>query len=145
MSSPAATATAHALPLGGAPSLFSMMAPNIMASMSVPTVPTIPPPAAAVPAPLPVNQPLPFTPGLRPEEFGTMIATTIADKLGAMLNGNRQYPPHDRPLPMGSCNFCGQATHYIRSCEVLNWYVADNRCRKDMQGRMVNNDGTIIH
>ena len=69
-------------------SLFSMMAPNIMASMSVPTVPMIPPPAAAALAPLPVNQPLPFAPGLRPEEFSMMIATTIADKLGAMLNSN---------------------------------------------------------
>ena len=83
-----ATATAHTLPLGGAPSLFSMMALNIMASMSVPTIPTILLPAAPGPAPLPVNQPLSFAPRLRPEEFSTMIATTIADKLGAMLNGN---------------------------------------------------------
>ena len=115
-----------------------------MASMSVPTISTIPPPAAPGSAPLLVNQSLPFAPGLRPEEFGTMIATTIADKLGVMLNGNRQYLPRNRPPPMGSCNFCRQVTHYIRSCEDLNWYVADNRCRKDMQGHVVNNDGTII-
>ena len=88
MSSPVATVPTHTLPLGGALSLFSMMAPNIMASMLVPTVSTIPLSAAPGPAPLPLNQPLSFAPGLRPEEFGMMITTTIADKLGAMLNGN---------------------------------------------------------
>jgi len=75
---------AQTLPYSSA-SLFGMMAPS--AAPIVPSVPTIPPTALQVqtPAPVPANQPLPFAPGLRAEEFSALLANSIAEKMSALL------------------------------------------------------------
>jgi len=70
-------------------SLFGMMAPS--AAPIVPSMPTIPPTAPQVqtPAPVPANQPLPFAPGLRAEEFSALLANSIAEKMSALLAPQR--------------------------------------------------------
>src|SRR6202023_353238 len=96
--------------------------------------PVTPAPPPALPAE--PTQPLPFMPGLRPEEFSTLIANTIADRLSAFFATNLPMPPRDRAPPVvEACLFCGQHNHYARNCNIAARYINDNRCKQDLQGR----------
>jgi hypothetical protein len=138
------TPIAQTLPYSGA-SLFGLMGPT--PAPIVPSAPIIPLAAPQVqpPAPAPSNQPLPFAPGLRAEEFSTLLANSIAEKMSALLAPQRSSAPRDRPPQGGNnCNFCGQANHYARNCDTAARYLNESRCKRDLQGRFVLMDGTGI-
>jgi len=62
-----------------------MMAPSL--TPIIPVAPTVPPVTLQTqPTIQPTtNQPLPFAPGLRPEEFSTLLANSIAEKMSVLL------------------------------------------------------------
>jgi hypothetical protein len=127
-----------------APTIFGTMGSSPTPSPQAPVAPSIAPPFAQVPTSDP-NQPLPFAPGLRPEDFSTMLANTIAEKLGAVFAANRSMPSRDRAPPTGgACLFCGQPNHYARNCDIAARYVNENRCKRDLQGRFIMPDGAFI-
>jgi len=143
-SAPTVPSIAQTLPYSGA-SLFGIMAPS--AAPIVPSAPTIPSAAPQVqtPAPAPANQPLPFAPGLRAEEFSALLANSIAEKMSALWAPQQNSAPRDRPPQGGNnCNFCGQANHYAHNCDTTARYFNENRCKHDQQGRFVLMDGTGI-
>ena len=122
------------------PTLFGL-APRAPASATqAPVAPAAPQPAPAVP--VSPNQPLPFAPGLRPEDFSTMLANSIADKLSTVF-ANQRSTTRDR-APQGQCLFCGQPNHYARNCDVAARYITENRCARDAQGRFAMPDGSGI-
>ena len=127
------------------PSIFSIMAPGLVPAPPVPPIVPVAipqaPPIIAQPA---INQPLPFTPGLRPEEFSTLLANSITEKMSALLASNTSAPHDHPPQGGGTCNFCGQATHYMHTYEVVAQYLNKNRCKHDQQGCFVLMDGSGI-
>ena len=117
------------------PLIFGMMAPSL--APIIPNAPTVPSAAAPVqPTAQPtVNQPLPFAPGLHPEEFSALLANSIAEKMSALFGVQGNSAPHGRlPQGGGNCNFCGQANHYVRTCETAARYLTKSRCKCDQQG-----------
>jgi len=112
------------------PSIFGMMAPSLTPIIPVAlTVPPVAPQTQPTIQPT-TNQPLPFAFSLRPEEFSTLLANSIAEKMSALLMPQRNSAPRNcPPQGRGNCNFCRQANHYARTCEVVARYLNENRCK----------------
>ena len=123
----------------GALALYGLMAPSIAVAPQPPTVALIlmlqQVTSSAAAAPPAVDQPLPFTLGVKAEEFSTLLAKAIADKLSPLLSNNRPSTPRDRPPQGGSnCNFCDQGNHFARDCATASRYLTEKWCRKNVRG-----------
>ena len=78
---------------------------------SIPVLQTIPPQAqpVALQAAPPINQTLPFAPGLCVKDYSVIIANAITEKLTLLFNNNYQSAPQDCPLQNS-----GNATSVVR-------------------------------
>jgi len=79
----------------GAQSMFNtgpaFTAPLVPQAAATTTAPSYA--ATATPAPTSINQPLPFAPDVKAEDFSTMLAKAIADQLTPVLANNHGTAP----------------------------------------------------
>ena len=81
-------------------------------------------------------------PPIKLENFGAIIAE-FTKTMSEILNQTRSRPNYGSTSRNVNCNMCG-GDHYIRDCPVVDEYVANGKCRRNIEGKVVLSTGAYV-
>ena len=83
---------------------------------------------------------------IKTENLGSLLAEFSKTIIEAINLNKRDQPPTSYTSTSSSsikCNMCG-GTHFIRECKVVDEYIANGKCKRNSEGKVVLPHGIFV-
>jgi hypothetical protein len=100
------------------------------------------PPTSATSTTAAITQSSPAVPQVKTEDFVSMMER-MNDTMSKLLQAQAN-PPRQSSTRSMNCHFCGDLAHLGRNCGVAAEYIAQGKCRRNIEGLIVLPTGAFI-